>query len=56
MEHHGILVYDKNLAECRSALEVTEEYVLAKMGGIALQEVTDKHVLSEQGNTFFLIH
>lgn len=48
MEHHGILVYDKNLAECRSALEVTENMcrmnVLAKMGGIALQEVPDKTV------------
>lgn len=43
MEHHGILAYDKNLAECRAALEVTENVckmnVLAQMGGIALQEV-----------------
>lgn len=43
MENHGILVYDSNLAECRTALEVTENVcrmnVMAQTGGITLREV-----------------
>lgn len=43
MEHHGILVYDGNMAECRTALEVTENVcrmnILARMGGIGLRQV-----------------
>lgn len=43
MDHHGVLVYDTNLPECRSALEITENVchmnILAKTGGINLEEV-----------------
>lgn len=43
MEHHGILVYDTNLAECRTSLDVTENVckmnVLARMGNLPLEEV-----------------
>ena len=48
MEHHGILVYDKNLAECRTSLDVTENVckmnIMAAMGGIGLQELPDETV------------
>ncbi|MBR1672347.1 MAG: class II aldolase/adducin family protein [Fretibacterium sp.] len=43
MRNHGILVYDQNLKECRSALEVTENLckmnIMAQMGGLSLREV-----------------
>ena len=43
MRNHGILVYDTNLKECRSALEVTENVckmnIMAQTGNIALKEV-----------------
>lgn len=43
MEHHGILVYDKSLAECRTSLDVTENVcrmnIFARMGKIQLEEV-----------------
>ncbi|MDO4268581.1 MAG: class II aldolase/adducin family protein [Eubacteriales bacterium] len=43
MEHHGILVYDRSMSECRTALDVTENVckmnILARMGGIGLLEV-----------------
>lgn len=43
MEHHGILVYDKSLAECRTSLDVTENVckmnILARMGNLELEEV-----------------
>lgn len=43
MEHHGILVYDKSLAECRASLDVTENVckmnILARMGNLELEEV-----------------
>lgn len=43
MEHHGILVYDKSLAECRISLDVTENVckmnILARMGNLELEEV-----------------
>lgn len=43
MENHGLLVFDHNLAECRNALEVTENVckmnILANMGKIRLKEV-----------------
>lgn len=48
MEHHGILVYDRSLAECRSALEVTENVcrmnVFAAMGHLPLKEVAPETV------------
>ena len=43
MDHHGVLVYDRNLGECRSALEVTDNVchmnIVAKSSGINLTEV-----------------
>lgn len=43
MEHHGILVYDTSLAECRTSLDVTENVckmnVLARLGKLGLSEV-----------------
>lgn len=43
MRNHGILVYDTNLKECRSALEVTENVckmnIMAQNSNIALKEV-----------------
>ena len=43
MEHHGVLVYDKSLAECRTSLDVTENVcrmnVLARIGQIQLSEI-----------------
>lgn len=43
MEHHGILVYDRSLAECRTSLDVTENVckmnVFANLGRFRLQEV-----------------
>ncbi|WP_432627353.1 class II aldolase/adducin family protein [Brotaphodocola sp.] len=48
MEHHGILVYDKSLSECRTALDVTENVckmnVLARSAGIALCEIEPETV------------
>ena len=48
MEHHGILVYDKSLAECRTGLEVTENVckmnILAQMGNLPLAEVSPEKV------------
>ncbi len=48
MQHHGILIYDKTLAECRTALDVTENVckmnVMARMGGICLKEVETETV------------
>ncbi len=43
MEHHGVLVYDRTLAECRSSLEVTENVckmnLMAGMAGLPLREL-----------------
>lgn len=43
MDHHGVLVYDRNLGECRSALEVTDNVchmnIVARSSGINLTEV-----------------
>lgn len=43
MDHHGVLVYDRNLGECRSALEVTDNVchmnIVARSSGINLAEV-----------------
>ena len=48
MEHHGMLCYDQNLKECRSALEVTENVcrmnILAQSAGIPLQELPKETV------------
>ena len=48
MEHHGMLCYDQNLKECRSALEVTENVcrmnIMAQSAGIPLQELTKETV------------
>ena len=48
MEHHGILLYDKNLAECRTGLDVMEQTfkmnVLAQMGNLPLKEVNPETV------------
>ena len=48
MDHHGVLVYDKNLAECRSALEVTDNVcrmnIIARSSGINLMELPDETV------------
>ena len=48
MEHHGILVCQENLAECRTGLDVVEQTcrmnVLAQMGGIRLAEVEPQAV------------
>lgn len=48
MEHHGILVYDRSLSECRSALEVTENVcrmnVFAAAGRLPLKEVEPETV------------
>lgn len=46
MEHHGVLVYGRELRECRNALEVTENLcrmnILAKSGGLSLNEVPEE--------------
>lgn len=43
MEHHGVLVYDTKLSECRTGLEVTENIckmnILAGCGNLPLEEV-----------------
>lgn len=48
MEHHGMLCYDQNLKECRSALEVTENVchmnIMAQSAGIPLQELPEETV------------
>lgn len=48
MEHHGMLCYDQNLKECRSALEVTENVcrmnIMAQSAGIPLQELSKETV------------
>lgn len=48
MEHHGILVYDHNLAECRTGLDVLEQMcrmnIVARIGGIQLNEVEARTV------------
>lgn len=48
MENHGVLAYDRSLAECRSCLEVTENVckmnLMAKMGDIMLLEVEPETV------------
>ncbi len=48
MGNHGVLVYDQNLAESRTALEITENVckmnVLANLGYIRLKEVEDNTV------------
>ena len=48
MEHHGMLCYDQNLKECRSALEVTENVCrmnfMAQSAGIPLQELSEATV------------
>lgn len=48
MEHHGMLCYDQNLKECRSALEVTENVcrmnIMAQGAGIPLQELSKETV------------
>lgn len=48
MEHHGMLCYDQNLKECRSALEVTENVcrmnIMAQSAGIPLQELPKETV------------
>ncbi len=48
MEHHGMLCYDQNLKECRSALEVTENVcrmnLMAQSAGIPLQELPEATV------------
>lgn len=48
LEHHGILVYDKSLAECRTALEVTENVckmnLFARMGAVGLEELPEETV------------
>lgn len=48
MEHHGILIYDKNLAECRTGLDVMEQAfrmnVMAQMGNLPLKEVPPETV------------
>lgn len=48
MEHHGMLCYDRNLKECRSALEVTENVcrmnIMAQSAGIPLQELPKETV------------
>ncbi len=48
MEHHGILVYDKSLAECRTSLDVTENVckmnIFAQMGNLPLTEVSPEKV------------
>jgi len=48
MEHHGILVYDKSLAECRTSLDVTENVckmnIIARMGQMELEEVEPETV------------
>lgn len=48
MEHHGMLCYDRNLNECRSALEVTENVcrmnIMAQSAGIPLQELPKETV------------
>lgn len=48
MEHHGMLCYDRNLKECRSALEVTENVcrmnIMAQSAGIPLQELPKEMV------------
>lgn len=48
MEHHGILLYDKNLAECRTGLDVMEQTfkmnVMAQMGNLPLKEVDPETV------------
>ena len=48
MEHHGMLCYDQNLKECRSALEVTENVcrmnLMAQSAGIPLQELPKETV------------
>lgn len=57
MGNHGILVYDDNLSECRSALEVTENVckmnIIASMGNIRLKEVeTDMAAEFLKGNYY----
>ncbi|WP_367566152.1 class II aldolase/adducin family protein [Lacrimispora sp.] len=48
MKNHGVLVYDQDLAECQSALEITENVckmnILANLGNIRLQEVAPEIV------------
>lgn len=48
MEHHGVLVYDTKLSECRSGLEVTENIcrmnILASSGNLPLEEVAPETV------------
>lgn len=57
MEHHGILVYDQSLAECRSALEVTENVcrmnVFAAMGHLPLKEVALERVRDFQEGGYY---
>ncbi len=48
MEHHGILVYDTKLSECRTGLEVCENVckmnILAGCGNLPLEEVAPETV------------
>ena len=48
MEHHGVLVYDTKLSECRTGLEVTENVckmnILAGCGNLPLEEVAPETV------------
>ncbi|MDD6281967.1 MAG: class II aldolase/adducin family protein [Oribacterium sp.] len=48
MEHHGMLCYDRDLKECRSALEVTENVcrmnIIAQSSGILLKELPQETV------------
>ncbi len=48
MGNHGVLVYDENLNECQSALEITENVckmnMMARMGNIRLNEVASDTV------------
>lgn len=57
MEHHGILVYDKSLAECRTSLEVTENVckmnILAQMGSLPLTEVSCEKVTDFLAGGYF---
>lgn len=48
MEHHGILIYDKSLGECRTGLDVTENVckmnIFAQMGKLPLTEADPEKV------------
>ena len=48
MEHHGVLCYDRNLKECRAALEVTDNVchmnLMAQSAGIVLETLPEETV------------